>query len=159
MLTCSNYLIAALPLTNYTPKAKPDKQRDPTALDSMASNALHLFPCRIPTTLRGNLTSCFSINPSRMTRSRLAFNTRRHTMSCSSENGENQSQPLEEESVSLKHFIEQAKDLVTSDAGQPHWFSPSDCGHPLPDPPLPGIDGTGLGLIMHHQKLGDYVLT
>ncbi|KAL6204699.1 hypothetical protein ACLB2K_021966 [Fragaria x ananassa] len=128
----------------------------------MATNALHFLPCRIPSTLRRNLTSCFLINPSRMTR-RLAFSTR-HTISCSSELArENQSHPLVEERVSLKNFTEQAKDLIKSDVGMPHWFSPLDCGQPLPGSPLllflPGIDGTGLGLIMHHQKLGEYVLT
>ncbi|XP_050369314.1 phytyl ester synthase 2, chloroplastic-like [Argentina anserina] len=80
-------------------------------------------------------------------------------MSGITETGENQTlQHLEEKPVSLKHFIEQAKDLVSSDVGPPHWFSPLDCGHPLQDSPLllflPGIDGTGLGLIKHHQKLG-----
>ncbi|XP_062011207.1 phytyl ester synthase 1, chloroplastic-like [Rosa rugosa] len=122
----------------------------------MASNALPLFPCRFPSILRRNLTSCFSIIPSRMTR-RLAVSTR-HTMSGMTGTGENQSQPLEEERVSLKHFFQQAKDLVSSDIGPPHWFSPLDSGHPLHDSPLllflPGIDGTGLGLIMHHKKLG-----
>ncbi|XP_004295931.1 PREDICTED: acyltransferase-like protein At3g26840, chloroplastic-like [Fragaria vesca subsp. vesca] len=93
-----------------------------------------------------------------MTR-RLAFSTR-HTISCSSELArENQSHPLVEERVSLKNFTEQAKDLIKSDVGMPHWFSPLDCGQPLPGSPLllflPGIDGTGLGLIMHHQKLGE----
>ncbi|XP_004294792.1 PREDICTED: acyltransferase-like protein At1g54570, chloroplastic isoform X1 [Fragaria vesca subsp. vesca] len=120
----------------------------------MASSTFHLFPCGVSSPLRCNLTPCFSINPSRKTR-RLAFSTS-HTMSGITR--ENQSQPLAEERVSLKHFFEQAKDLVTSDSGPPHWFTPLDCGHPLHDSPLllflPGIDGTGLGLIMHHQKLG-----
>ncbi|XP_040361921.1 acyltransferase-like protein At3g26840, chloroplastic [Rosa chinensis] len=121
----------------------------------MASNALHLFPSRFSSILRCNLTSSFSINPSKMTR-RLAVSTRR--TSSMTATGENKSQPLEQERVSLKNFFDQAKDLVTSDVGPPHWFSPLDCGHPLHNSPLllflPGIDGTGLGLIMHHQKLG-----
>ncbi|XP_050369316.1 phytyl ester synthase 2, chloroplastic-like [Argentina anserina] len=75
-----------------------------------------------------------------------------------SETGENQSQPLEEEHLSLKHFFEQAHTIVTSDAGAPRWLSPLECGQPLHGSPLllflPGIDGTGLGLIMHHQRLG-----
>ncbi|KAJ6302297.1 hypothetical protein OIU77_016392 [Salix suchowensis] len=42
--------------------------------------------------------------------------------------------------------------------GPPRWFSPLDCGSRLDNSPLllylPGIDGVGLGLIMHHQSLG-----
>lgn len=58
-------------------------------------------------------------------------------------------------------FFQQANHLLRSDAtgtGPPRWFSPLHCGPPLNDSPLllflPGIDGTGLGLIMHHHKLG-----
>ncbi|XP_062010409.1 phytyl ester synthase 2, chloroplastic-like isoform X2 [Rosa rugosa] len=72
-----------------------------------------------------------------------------------------------EERASLNQFFEQAKGLLRSDdqygtgTGPPRWFSPIDCGSGIPsnhDSPLllflPGIDGTGLGLVRHHQKLG-----
>ncbi|KAL5864554.1 hypothetical protein ACOSQ3_002068 [Xanthoceras sorbifolium] len=39
----------------------------------------------------------------------------------------------------------------------PRWFSPLECGSHSPDAPLllylPGLDGVGLGLTMHHQRL------
>lgn len=61
----------------------------------------------------------------------------------------------------VKDYLEQTKDLVRSvDGGPPRWFSPLDCAGSsrLNDSPLllflPGIDGVGLGLIMHHKKLG-----
>ncbi|KAI5428083.1 phytyl ester synthase 2, chloroplastic isoform X1 [Lathyrus oleraceus] len=56
-----------------------------------------------------------------------------------------------------KEYLEQAKDLIIGDGG-PRWFSPLECGWRLDNSPLmlflPGIDGLGLGLISHHQKLG-----
>ncbi|OEL20096.1 Acyltransferase-like protein [Dichanthelium oligosanthes] len=44
------------------------------------------------------------------------------------------------------------------DGGPPRWFSPLECGgERVPGAPtllyLPGIDGVGLGLIRHHEKL------
>lgn len=61
----------------------------------------------------------------------------------------------------VKDYLEQTKDLVRSvDGGPPRWFSPLDCAGSsrLNDSPLllflPGIDGVGLGLLMHHKKLG-----
>ncbi|KAJ9683194.1 hypothetical protein PVL29_018968 [Vitis rotundifolia] len=62
------------------------------------------------------------------------------------------------EQRSLKDYFEQSKDLIRSDGGPPRWFSPLECGSPLDSSPLllflPGIDGVGLGLILHHQRLG-----
>ncbi|KAL6143058.1 hypothetical protein ACLB2K_053756 [Fragaria x ananassa] len=71
--------------------------------------------------------------------------------------------------MSLNQFFEQAKDLLRSNdqyssgtvSGPPRWFSPLDCGTPTNhDSPLllflPGIDGTGVGLVRHHQKLGKH---
>uniref|UniRef100_A0A6N2M9U4 Serine aminopeptidase S33 domain-containing protein n=1 Tax=Salix viminalis TaxID=40686 RepID=A0A6N2M9U4_SALVM len=62
---------------------------------------------------------------------------------------------------SLKDYFEESKDLIGSEGGgggPPRWFSPLDCGSRLDNSPLllylPGIDGVGLGLIMHHQSLG-----
>ncbi|XP_062105362.1 phytyl ester synthase 2, chloroplastic-like [Humulus lupulus] len=65
---------------------------------------------------------------------------------------------IEERQTSVKDYLEQAKDLIRSDGGPPRWFSPLECGSRLNDSPLllflPGIDGVGLGLVKHHQKLG-----
>nr|AZM65208.1 diacylglycerol acyltransferase 9 [Vitellaria paradoxa] len=48
--------------------------------------------------------------------------------------------------------------MATNDGGPPRWFSPLECGSRLKDSPLllflPGLDGVGLGLILHHQRLG-----
>ncbi|EOY02894.1 Esterase/lipase/thioesterase family protein isoform 3 [Theobroma cacao] len=64
----------------------------------------------------------------------------------------------EENRKKLKDYFEECKDLIRSDGGPPRWFSPLECGSHTPDSPLllflPGIDGTGLGLIRHHHKLG-----
>ncbi|GKV40649.1 hypothetical protein SLEP1_g48258 [Rubroshorea leprosula] len=58
----------------------------------------------------------------------------------------------------LMDFFEACKEFIGSDGGPPRWFSPLECGCRVPDSPLllflPGIDGTGLGLLMHHRKLG-----
>ncbi|KAI3707659.1 hypothetical protein L6452_26286 [Arctium lappa] len=44
------------------------------------------------------------------------------------------------------------------DGGPPRWFCPISCGRPLKDSPvllyLPGLDGLGLGLILHEKALG-----
>ncbi|XP_047959094.1 phytyl ester synthase 2, chloroplastic-like isoform X2 [Salvia hispanica] len=44
------------------------------------------------------------------------------------------------------------------DGGPPRWFSPLQCGRRSTSSPLllflPGIDGNGLGLTLHHEKLG-----
>ncbi|XP_061352391.1 phytyl ester synthase 2, chloroplastic-like isoform X2 [Gastrolobium bilobum] len=57
-----------------------------------------------------------------------------------------------------KDYLEQSKELIEPDGGPPRWFSPLECGSRLDNSPLllflPGIDGVGLGLILHHQKLG-----
>ncbi|XP_059669940.1 phytyl ester synthase 2, chloroplastic-like isoform X2 [Cornus florida] len=61
--------------------------------------------------------------------------------------------------LSLNDYFEQSKDLIRSDGGPPRWFSPLDCASRLNNSPLllflPGIDGVGLGLISHHQRLGE----
>nr|KYP71764.1 hypothetical protein KK1_011034 [Cajanus cajan] len=48
--------------------------------------------------------------------------------------------------------------MCLSDGGPPRWFCPVECGPPFKDSPtllfLPGMDGTGLGLTLHHQALG-----
>ncbi|XP_056865139.1 phytyl ester synthase 2, chloroplastic isoform X4 [Raphanus sativus] len=59
----------------------------------------------------------------------------------------------------LSDFMVEARDLVGDDGGPPRWFSPLECSTQAPGSPLllfiPGIDGTGLGLIRHHKKLGE----
>eukprot|EP00262_Sarcandra_glabra_P020684 TRINITY_DN8379_c0_g1_i1.p1 TRINITY_DN8379_c0_g1~~TRINITY_DN8379_c0_g1_i1.p1 ORF type:complete len:701 (+),score=98.94 TRINITY_DN8379_c0_g1_i1:35-2104(+) len=92
------------------------------------------------------------------------------TPSTLSENGrfEKKSPPIEtprkglDDSVielrSIRDYFELSKDLVRSDSGPPRWFSPLECGSRCKDSPLllflPGLDGVGLGLILHHQRLG-----
>ncbi|XP_021297858.1 acyltransferase-like protein At3g26840, chloroplastic [Herrania umbratica] len=65
---------------------------------------------------------------------------------------------VEEGKKGLKDYFEECKELVRSDGGPPRWFSPLECSSSSPDCPLllflPGIDGTGLGLVMRHHKLG-----
>ncbi|XP_010502628.1 PREDICTED: acyltransferase-like protein At3g26840, chloroplastic isoform X2 [Camelina sativa] len=60
---------------------------------------------------------------------------------------------------SLSDFLEEARGFVGDGGGQPRWFSPLECGAQGQGSPLllfiPGIDGTGLGLIRHHKKLGE----
>ncbi|KAL9812727.1 putative alpha/beta hydrolase-1 [Arabidopsis thaliana] len=67
-----------------------------------------------------------------------------------------------EERKSLTDFLTEAGDFVNSDGGDggpPRWFSPLECGARAPESPLllylPGIDGTGLGLIRQHKRLGE----
>ncbi|CAO2837150.1 unnamed protein product [Amaranthus hypochondriacus] len=61
-------------------------------------------------------------------------------------------------SVSMKDYLDISKDMIKPDGGPPRWFSPVECGRPLKGSPLllflPGMDGVGLGLIMHHRALG-----
>ncbi|ERN16884.1 hypothetical protein AMTRI_Chr02g264470 [Amborella trichopoda] len=59
---------------------------------------------------------------------------------------------------SVKDFFDRSKEFTRPDGGPPRWFTPIECGCPMKDSPvllfLPGMDGTGLGLILHHQALG-----
>ncbi|GFY90631.1 esterase/lipase/thioesterase family protein [Actinidia rufa] len=59
---------------------------------------------------------------------------------------------------SVKDCLDNAKDIIRPDSGPPQWFCPVECGCPLKDSPvlffLPGMDGLGLGLILHHKALG-----
>ncbi|KAI3690042.1 hypothetical protein L2E82_48017 [Cichorium intybus] len=49
-------------------------------------------------------------------------------------------------------------DLTRNDGGPPRWFCPIACGMPLKDSPvlmyLPGLEGTGTGLVVHEKALG-----
>nr|XP_011461473.1 PREDICTED: acyltransferase-like protein At3g26840, chloroplastic isoform X2 [Fragaria vesca subsp. vesca] len=140
----------------------------------MSCNALGLLPCSFPpsilryelTSSPSELTTIFSINPSETRRLAVSRHHCPTFTTCrvrgAMEDHHHHHQNVEDETVNLKHFIEHAKDLVRSDssttAPSPYWFTPLDCGPPLDNSPLllffPGIDGTGLGLIKHHKKLG-----
>ncbi|KAL3645389.1 hypothetical protein CASFOL_010569 [Castilleja foliolosa] len=58
----------------------------------------------------------------------------------------------------VKHYLDYAKEIIKPDGGPARWFTPISCGPHLKDSPvllfLPGIDGLGLGLILHHKSLG-----
>lgn len=58
----------------------------------------------------------------------------------------------------VKDYLDLAQDIIKPDAGPPRWFCPLSCASPLPDSPLllflPGMDGLGLGLMLHHKALG-----
>ncbi|KAE9593644.1 hypothetical protein Lal_00036314 [Lupinus albus] len=61
--------------------------------------------------------------------------------------------------LTVKDYFVAAKEMNKfNDAGPPRWICPLDCGHPLKNSPtllfLPGIDGTGWGLTLHHIALG-----
>ncbi|KAI3756261.1 hypothetical protein L1987_56080 [Smallanthus sonchifolius] len=59
---------------------------------------------------------------------------------------------------SLKDYIDIAMSMIKSDGGPPRWFCPIACGKPLKDSPvllyIPGMDGTGAGLVVHEKALG-----
>ncbi|GLJ23735.1 hypothetical protein SUGI_0449990 [Cryptomeria japonica] len=61
--------------------------------------------------------------------------------------------------VSFDEVVEQAKEMIKCDNGPTRWFTPLNCGRPPPNAPLllylPGMDGTGLGLSLHHRHLGE----
>ncbi|XP_071730602.1 phytyl ester synthase 1, chloroplastic-like [Rutidosis leptorrhynchoides] len=58
----------------------------------------------------------------------------------------------------MRDCTEIAMDLIRNDGGPPRWFCPIACGKSLKDSPLllylPGIDGTGAGLVVHEKALG-----
>lgn len=61
---------------------------------------------------------------------------------------------------SFSDYFQQSRNLlIKSDGGPPRWFSPLDCGSRLNNSPLllslPGVDGTGLSLLLHHHRLGE----
>ncbi|XP_064947317.1 phytyl ester synthase 1, chloroplastic-like isoform X3 [Musa acuminata AAA Group] len=60
--------------------------------------------------------------------------------------------------VSVKDYFDAAKAIDKPDGGPPRWFCPVECGAPIRDSPLllflPGTDGVGMGLILHHKSLG-----
>uniref|UniRef100_A0ACD5Z1Y4 Uncharacterized protein n=2 Tax=Avena sativa TaxID=4498 RepID=A0ACD5Z1Y4_AVESA len=58
----------------------------------------------------------------------------------------------------LDYYYHALGDLVEHDSGPPRWFCPVDTGSTVEDAPLmlylPGVDGMGMGLCMHHKALG-----
>uniref|UniRef100_A0ACD5UPC0 Uncharacterized protein n=1 Tax=Avena sativa TaxID=4498 RepID=A0ACD5UPC0_AVESA len=61
--------------------------------------------------------------------------------------------------VTVKDYFAAAKALSKDDGGPPRWFCPVESGQPaVEDAPLllflPGTDGVGMGLILHHKSLG-----
>uniref|UniRef100_A0ACD5V297 Uncharacterized protein n=1 Tax=Avena sativa TaxID=4498 RepID=A0ACD5V297_AVESA len=62
-------------------------------------------------------------------------------------------------SVTMKDYMEEVRALPKDDGGPPRWFCPVDCGRPVVRSAplllfLPGTDGVGMELILHHKSLG-----
>ncbi|KAL3653878.1 hypothetical protein CASFOL_003559 [Castilleja foliolosa] len=60
--------------------------------------------------------------------------------------------------LTLEDYFEQSGELVSrSDGGPPRWFSPLTGGSRSENSPvllsLPAVDGVGLGLLLHHERL------
>ncbi|KAF0908349.1 hypothetical protein E2562_024759 [Oryza meyeriana var. granulata] len=61
--------------------------------------------------------------------------------------------------VTVKEYFAAARAISNDDGGPPRWFCPVDAGKPAVDNAplllfLPGTDGVGMGLILHHKSLG-----
>uniref|UniRef100_A0A1D1ZH36 Acyltransferase-like protein At1g54570, chloroplastic n=1 Tax=Anthurium amnicola TaxID=1678845 RepID=A0A1D1ZH36_9ARAE len=60
--------------------------------------------------------------------------------------------------ASVKDYLDWSREMIRPDDGGPRWFCPLECGAPFKGSPLllflPGMDGVGLGLILHHKPLG-----
>ncbi|CAN4111230.1 unnamed protein product [Withania somnifera] len=58
----------------------------------------------------------------------------------------------------VKDYLELGLKIIKPDGGPPRWFTPISAGPPLKDSPLllflPGMDGTGMGLVLHEKALG-----
>ncbi|XP_043709201.1 acyltransferase-like protein At1g54570, chloroplastic isoform X2 [Telopea speciosissima] len=58
----------------------------------------------------------------------------------------------------VKDYLDISKEMIKPDGGPPRWFCPVACGPPIKESPLllflPGMDGVGLGLLLHHKPLG-----
>ncbi|KAM3296142.1 hypothetical protein ACQJBY_038470 [Aegilops geniculata] len=62
-------------------------------------------------------------------------------------------------SATMKDYWEAVRAMPKDDGGPPRWFCPVECGRPEVDRAplllfLPGTDGVGMELILHHQSLG-----
>ncbi|VAI34375.1 unnamed protein product [Triticum turgidum subsp. durum] len=60
----------------------------------------------------------------------------------------------------VREYVDAAREMARRpDGGPPRWFAPLECGggERVPGAPtllyLPGIDGVGLGLVRHHERL------
>uniref|UniRef100_A0A0E0FS46 Serine aminopeptidase S33 domain-containing protein n=1 Tax=Oryza nivara TaxID=4536 RepID=A0A0E0FS46_ORYNI len=61
--------------------------------------------------------------------------------------------------VTVKDYFAAARAVSSDDGGPPRWFCPVDARRPAVDNAplllfLPGTDGVGMGLILHHKSLG-----
>ncbi|KAL6627860.1 hypothetical protein ACP70R_031586 [Stipagrostis hirtigluma subsp. patula] len=61
--------------------------------------------------------------------------------------------------VTVKDYFAAARAVSGDDGGPPRWFCPVECGRPAVEGAplllfLPGADGVGMGLILHHKSLG-----
>uniref|UniRef100_A0A0D9V0W7 Phospholipid/glycerol acyltransferase domain-containing protein n=1 Tax=Leersia perrieri TaxID=77586 RepID=A0A0D9V0W7_9ORYZ len=61
--------------------------------------------------------------------------------------------------VTVKDYFAAARAVSNDDGAPPRWFCPVDAGKPAVDNAplllfLPGTDGVGMGLILHHKSLG-----
>ncbi|XP_047971452.1 phytyl ester synthase 1, chloroplastic-like [Salvia hispanica] len=58
----------------------------------------------------------------------------------------------------VRDYIDVAKAMAKPDGGPPRWFCPVESGPPLENSPLllylPGIDGVGMGMVVHHKAMG-----
>ncbi|KAJ4968442.1 hypothetical protein NE237_015143 [Protea cynaroides] len=58
----------------------------------------------------------------------------------------------------VKDYLDIARDMIKPDGGPRRWFCPVACGRPIQGSPLllflPGMDGVGFGLLLHHKSLG-----
>ncbi|GER46819.1 esterase/lipase/thioesterase family protein [Striga asiatica] len=72
--------------------------------------------------------------------------------------GEQATEPQNGELTSKDYFEQSAELISRSDGGPPRWFSPLTDGQRPGNCPvllsLPGVDGVGLGLLLHHERLG-----
>ncbi|XP_047082741.1 phytyl ester synthase 1, chloroplastic-like isoform X2 [Lolium rigidum] len=62
-------------------------------------------------------------------------------------------------SVTMKDYLEAVRTMPIDDGGPPRWFCPVECGRPVVNSAplllfLPGTDGVGMELILHHKSLG-----
>ncbi|KAJ0244685.1 Uncharacterized protein HA466_0192750 [Hirschfeldia incana] len=85
---------------------------------------------------------------------------RRFSVSVTAFSSKKQQQQQQGSAKSLRDYLEAARDFIRPEDNSPsRWFSPLDSNQARCDRAplllfLPGIDGNGLGLIRHHQKLG-----
>ncbi|KAL8521233.1 hypothetical protein ACS0TY_011682 [Phlomoides rotata] len=61
-------------------------------------------------------------------------------------------------SQTFEDYMEAVKCMLKCDGGPPRWFCPVEAGLPLKNSPLllylPGIDGFGMGMMLHHKAMG-----